>query len=179
MADSKHKVQGEGERTYHINCSRVVSDNFAKLRHDCGSSDIILQVGSKRSSKRYYTHKLILSNASAVFRQMFNGKWKESEEKRATLDETEKCQEVFPIFLDFIYGGKKGAILINADNVVSLLTLADKYEVNALKDLCCRFVETLIDGNVRRALSWLNIAEGLQLASFQCQIDVMMSSAGI
>ncbi|XP_072051704.1 BTB/POZ domain-containing protein 17-like [Amphiura filiformis] len=163
MADSKHKVKGVEESAYHINCSRVVSENFEKLRHDRESSDIILQVGSKRGSNCYYTHKLILSNASAVFRQMFNGKWKESEEKRATLNETKKCQEVFPIFLDFIYGGKKGAILLNADNVVPLVTLADKYEVTALKDLCCKFAETLIDGNVRRALSWLKIAEDLKL----------------
>ncbi len=147
--------------SFRINYSRMVAKNFAKLRHDHTTSDIILEVGSKY----YHTHKLVLCNVSPVFGQMFNGKWKESNENRATLDETEQCQKVFDIFLDYAYGCRNGFLPMTISDVVPLLTLADKYEVNGLKGLCSKFMQTLVEGNIKQAITWMQTAEELQLES--------------
>ena len=129
------------EEWFHINCSRYHSTTLVDLRNSEEHSDITLIVGSNR----YLAHRLILGAASPVFRQMFNGKWKESQETSVTLDEPKECQVVFYIFFDFIYGCKNGTISLHVDDVEPLLTLADKYQVDSLKDMCCKFMETLND----------------------------------
>ena len=73
--------------------------SFSALRSDETHADVILQVGSKQ----YPAHKLILTTASPVFRQMLSGTWKESEEENVSLTETGDCDQVFATFLDFLY----------------------------------------------------------------------------
>ena len=149
------------EDSFDVNCSRYHSTILAELKNNHELSDITLVVGRNR----YLAHKLILGAASPVFRQMFDGKWKESKEKFVTLDEPKECHNVFEIFLDFIYGCKKGTISLHVDDVKPLLILADKYQVDSLRDTCSKFMETLIEGNIDRAFAWLTFAESRMLST--------------
>ncbi|CAG2067668.1 unnamed protein product, partial [Timema podura] len=62
-----------------------------------------------------------------------NPHWAESQEKRVVLQESPACASVFEEFLQYFYTGR---IHINPEVVVSILTLADKYNIKDLVKLC-------------------------------------------
>ena len=141
--------------------SPTIYSGISALRSDNTHADVTLQVGSKQ----YPAHKLILTAVSPVFQRMFSDNWREKDKKSVSLQESSECEEVFGTFLDFLYRCNNGVKPLSEDNVVPLLTLADKYEVVDLKDLCSKYMETLIEGSIEKAFGWLSFAEDAQLGS--------------
>ena len=73
-----------------------------------------------------------------------------------------RCLQPFWIFCTDVRND--GITSLNENNVFPLLTLADKYGVLYLKDLCCKFIETVVEGDIEHAFAWLSLAEQLATA---------------
>merc|ERR1719447_1999335 len=107
------------------NSSEVVT-KIASLYAERLMSDLILVVGKQELP----AHRLILCASSEVFQVMLmNKNWAEHEERRIILKETPACQNVFEVFLKYLYTGK---IQVDYANVIPILQLADKYNVKDL-----------------------------------------------
>lgn len=55
--------------------------------------------------------------------------WTESQESKIILQETSECAKIFGDFLQYFYTGK---IIISHNVVLSVLSLADKYNVQVI-----------------------------------------------
>lgn len=91
-------------------------------------SDLILIVGKER----FYCHRLLLSLVSPVFTRMFEGQFKEHEEREIVLEG--KTSDSILELLKYIYPQFNGEIT-NA-NVEDFLQLADEYMIEHLKQPC-------------------------------------------
>ncbi|XP_067681670.1 BTB/POZ domain-containing protein 17-like [Haliotis asinina] len=100
-------------------------------------SDVNLVV----AGQRYYAHKIVLVRASDVFERMFSSEWSNSGKKEVELVEDSICNTVFPRFLKFLYGCH---IKLNIDNTLPVLILADKYNVEDLRNVCITFAVSYI-----------------------------------
>nr|CAD7444978.1 unnamed protein product [Timema bartmani] len=77
--------------------------------------------------------EIVLLGSSYAEVMLTNPHWAESQEKRVVLQESPACASVFEEFLQYFYTGR---IHINPEVVVSILTLADKYNIKDLVKLC-------------------------------------------
>ncbi|XP_072031824.1 galectin-3-binding protein-like isoform X2 [Amphiura filiformis] len=141
-----------------IDCTAAFLDNLSQHFKDDSFSDVTLVVGNKR----YPALKSILAVSSPFFQRMFyGGDWMERTNKDITLEETPECQEVFPTFLQYFYSG---TVSVSRDSVVPLVTLADKYGVEVLKNQCSQFMMSLLNhADIEGALTWLTFAEHINI----------------
>ncbi|XP_002737156.1 BTB/POZ domain-containing protein 17-like [Saccoglossus kowalevskii] len=118
-----------------ITNDRQILDSFGRLYNNPEISDVTLHV----EDTTYYAHKVFLANASDVFKVMLTSRdWQDSSKPDIYLDEPYATATVFGEFLRYIYTGQ---IYINTDVAVSLLMLADKYNMVDLKKACQSFME--------------------------------------
>ncbi|XP_065676838.1 kelch-like protein 12 isoform X1 [Hydra vulgaris] len=110
------------------------------LRHhgQLGFCDVILRLDGHEFS----AHKIILASCSDYFYAMFNGNMKESKEKIIEINSV--SLDVMKLVLNFIY---TGSIQLSNDNVEDVLQAANLMLIKSLKDVCCRFLETLLTVN--------------------------------
>ena len=93
-------------------------------------SDITIEVGYRE----YQLHKIILSASSPVFREMCShGK---PIKEKVPLQETEERAAAFEDFIKYLYTGN---ITLTLENVMGIIELADKYEVEDLKEIAEQF----------------------------------------
>lgn len=114
-------------------------------------SDIILVVGENR----YPAHRVILSASSEVFQCMLmNPQWTECNKSIINLVEDQKCTEVFPQFLKYLYTGQ---VKISIESAMPLLSLADKYNIKDLIVLCRDYMtkSVALAGTRGFLISWL------------------------
>nr|CAD7589772.1 unnamed protein product [Timema genevievae] len=76
--------------------------------------------------------EIVLLRSSYDEVMLTNPHWAESQEKRVVLQESPACASVFEEFLQYFYTGR---IHINPEVVVSILTLADKYNIKICVDV--------------------------------------------
>lgn len=117
-------------------------------------SDLKLLVGTKI----FQTHKLILSISSDVFKTMLTSpKWPESYTSHITLQEEPECVEVFEDVLRYLYTGK---INLSHVSVLPILTLADKYNIGDLSQVCIDYMceHYVAPKNECHVISWLKYA---------------------
>ena len=100
-----------------------------------GFCDVTLRLGGQD----FYAHKVILASCSDYFYAMFNGNMKESKER--VIDINGVDVEIMKLVLNFIY---TGSIPLSNDNVESVLQAANLMLIKSLKEVCCRFLETLL-----------------------------------
>ena len=100
-----------------------------------GFCDVTLRLGGQD----FYAHKVILASCSDYFYAMFNGNMKESKER--VIDINGVDVEIMKLVLNFIY---TGSIPLSNDNVESVLQAANLMLIKLLKEVCCRFLETLL-----------------------------------
>eukprot|EP00095_Tigriopus_kingsejongensis_P009255 snap_masked-scaffold922_size80897-processed-gene-0.3 protein:Tk09255 transcript:snap_masked-scaffold922_size80897-processed-gene-0.3-mRNA-1 annotation:"hypothetical protein LOTGIDRAFT_232540" len=101
---------------------------FKSMEH----SDFVFQC----KEKEFACHKFILASRSDVFRAMFSHDVKEVQQKRIVLDDA--SPEVVEEFIKFLY---TDAIEDTTFQTVSqLLPLAEKYNVQRLRILCCKYL---------------------------------------
>jgi len=89
-------------------------------------TDVELQVGGTS----FPAHRFILSAQSPVFEAMFNSGMKESQTGSVRIDDVDSS--TFKEFLDFLYTGMLPPSAIKEE----LFTVADKYQVKSLMDIC-------------------------------------------
>ncbi|KAE8751315.1 hypothetical protein FOCC_FOCC001886 [Frankliniella occidentalis] len=117
-----------------IDNSSAVLKNISSLHSDKVLCDVCLVVGGKE----YPAHRLILCASSEVFRIMLmSPQWSECKESRIVLGETPACAEVFDRFLQYFYTGH---ICVDSQTVMPILTLADKYNIKDLTNVCQNYM---------------------------------------
>lgn len=120
--------------TVEMNNSSSVLHKIANLYAEQLMSDLVIKVGSKC----YPAHRVILCASSEVFQVMLmNPEWNEWSETVIELKEDPVCHEVFPSFLEYLY---KGQIKISLDTCMPILSLADKYNIKDLVQLCSDYM---------------------------------------
>ena len=87
------------------------------------------------------------------FCPLFQGNWKEAKEKVVVMEETAACQQHFPKFLKSFYTHE---ILLDEENVIPIMMLADKYIVPAIIDVCTEYM--IANLNVYNAIHWHKFA---------------------
>ena len=147
------EVEASGSQ-HTINCTSPFLENLSQHFNSDGFSDVTLVVGNKH----YPVLRSILAVSSPYFQSMFyGGDWRERTGREIKLEETEACQDVFPTFLKYFYSG---SVTVSRDSVVPLVTLADKYGVDILKEQCTILMTKLLNqGDIEGALTWLSFAE--------------------
>ncbi|XP_058789077.1 BTB/POZ domain-containing protein 17 [Phymastichus coffea] len=134
-----------------VDNSRTVLKKIATLYAERLMNDICLVV----NNIEYPAHRLILCASSDVFEIMLmSPQWSESQENRVTLRETPPCSAIFSEFLRYFYTGQ---IRISYNIVLSMLTLADKYNVQDLILLCLKYMRDHIPTAAVKGtlISWL------------------------
>ncbi|CAF0756102.1 unnamed protein product [Adineta steineri] len=101
------------------------TDSTNTINHQ---SDVILIVGKEK----FYCHRLLLSLVSPVFQRMFDGQFKEHNEREIVLEG--KSSEAILDLLKYIYPQFNGQI--TDDNIENFLQLADEYMIEHLKKPC-------------------------------------------
>ena len=132
-------------------------DHVAEHFNNPDVSDVTLTVGDQV----FAAHRLVLATQSKVFhRMLLSENWKESAERRVTLEESPQGMSAFSDFLKFFYTGK---LTLTIANVCGIHTLADKYDVPVLKEDCLGFMKDVLTGvhgdALKAGLEWLQYVE--------------------
>ena len=116
----------------------------------------------------YYGHRFVLAKSSDVFRHiLYEQQWVDAQKHELELNESSDCEAVFDKFLRYLYTAE---ISVNTMSAVGILCLADKYNVDSLKELCTRYMaENTRSPKVHNALSWYSWAKALHLPPLQDQ----------
>lgn len=93
-------------------------------------ADIVLRASG---GKEFYAHKLVLSLASPVFRDMFSVPRPSGESSQTPIVDVSDPPEVLEMFLQFIYPFRNPSI-DGVETLASLLRLADKYHAKVALD---------------------------------------------
>lgn len=115
-------------------------------------SDLIIKVGNNT----YPAHRVILCASSEVFQVMLmNPEWNEWSKTVIELKEDPVCYPVFPSFLEYLY---KGKINVSLDTTLPILSLADKYNIKDLVQLCLDYMFKHIAAAAKHGcfISWLS-----------------------
>ncbi|XP_072048112.1 calicin-like [Amphiura filiformis] len=147
------KASGQEFLEHKTNIVANIGEHF----NNADISDVTLTVGEQV----FPAHRFVLATQSKVFKTMLKGEtWKESEERKITLQESPEGVASFSDFLKFLY---TGALTLTIDNVCGIHTLADKYDVPALKDDCVGFMKDVLTGihgdAFKAGLLWLQYVE--------------------
>lgn len=102
-------------------------DDFQLALQNNGSSDVTIVV----DGKEFPTHKNILAAHSIVFEAMFQCNMRESQTNRVEIDDIDG--NIMEEFINYIYTGKINNLY---EIVINLLVVADKYDMNDLRNTC-------------------------------------------
>ena len=109
--------------------------------------------------KEFSCHQNILSARSPVFSAMLKNELKESESGKVSIKDVK--QETMAEMLYFIYTGLVNETALTETNaVVELLFAADKYQLDALKDICQDKLRSILDAE--NAIEFLILGEKYQ-----------------
>ena len=98
---------------------------------------------------------------------LFQSHWTESSMKRVRLEEPEEAHAVFDRFLQHMY---TSAVSVDADSVIPVLYLADKYCVKGLRDRCISYmVEQAKLPHAKHAVNYYCFAKALCVNSLMDQ----------
>ncbi|KAL1453225.1 hypothetical protein WDU94_007389 [Cyamophila willieti] len=138
-----------------IDNSKHLVTKIATLYAERLMNDICLVV----DGKEYPAHRIILCTSSEVFQVMLmTTNWSESRTSRIVLQETKPCTENFEKFLRYFYTGQ---ISINETTVLPIMTLADKYIVKDLMQVCKDYMCSHIASSEEYVVSWYQYTLGL------------------
>ena len=141
--------QNEGNDSQ-IKSSIEISENFGKLLENKDFCDMEIQCGGEV----FPCHQVIISARSPVFRAMFQAKMKESESRKVIIEDITK--ETMIGMLYYIYTGLVKETL-SKNSVVDLLVAADKYQLDALKNICRDKLFSVLDAE--NAIEFLILGE--------------------
>ena len=135
--------------------NRVLHYDIGQLLATQKFSDVKLKV----NEETFYAHKSILAARSSVFEAMFEHEMLENVTSFVNITETDN--KVFKDMLTFIYSDQAPNL---KDTVFGLLPMADKYQLDALKDTCATYL--------RNNLTTENVVDVLILADLYRSIEL-------
>ncbi|XP_055307600.1 BTB/POZ domain-containing protein 6-B-like, partial [Sitodiplosis mosellana] len=153
--------------------SNLMSSTVKTLYLDAATADIQFDFSSADGkSERVPAHKLLLSTASVVFRNMFDGTWKRK--KVITIDGTPVA--ALKEFLQIFY---LNDIELTSENVIEVIALAKKYGVVECSNICGRFLENnLTDDNECMAYG-LAVRFGHDELKRLCEASISIKAAAV
>ncbi|XP_078512370.1 kelch-like protein 35 [Lissotriton helveticus] len=95
-------------------------------------TDVVLSVGGQE----FPCHRAALSANSAYFRAMFSSNLKEGHQDVVSIQKI--AASAMSLLLDYMYGG---SLVIQEDNVESVMEASDLLQIPRLRDACIRFLE--------------------------------------
>uniref|UniRef100_A0AC35FN80 BTB domain-containing protein n=1 Tax=Panagrolaimus sp. PS1159 TaxID=55785 RepID=A0AC35FN80_9BILA len=129
----------------------------SKFKHN-SSTDFSINV----DDQIIHIHKLLVSVESSVFTKMFEGNFKEAQEKKVTI--TDFKYEIVQAAIDYCYAQNISSILDDQDKTIDLLYFADKYDFSTLKPKLEKFLsQKICKENVSIFASISEKANSLQL----------------
>lgn len=142
------------------NTERNLLNDFAKLYEAKKFCDVILKLSDGKEIK---AHKAILSARSAVFAAMFEHEMMENKENSVTISDMDSnvCEEM----IRYIYTGEVTNI---SDLVEELVDVADKYDLNDLKNMCEN--ELISDIDIDNVDSLISLADRYRLDNLKKEI---------
>lgn len=111
-------------------------------------SDVTIIVGDEE----FPAHRIILAAWSAPFKAMFSSGMREAQDKEVHIEDVDP--HFFKLMLKFMY---TGSIKLNGNSCLPLLSISNRYEVNALKEQCEEYISRKID--TFNCCSFLSAAE--------------------
>lgn len=126
MSQNYPSLQTRELKNYHIN------SNLYKLYKNTNITDVHFIF--RDEDQKIAANKCLLAAASPVFERMFYGQLKES----GDIDIVDATHDAFLEFLQFFYCDK---FELSTEHICEVLTLADKYDVAGLINLCVQFLE--------------------------------------
>jgi hypothetical protein len=124
-SDNKHKIYKNFKQ---------LSEDFSSLFNNEFLSDITFLVG--KDCQKIYCHKIVLSQRSKYFQNLFSTGLKESFEKEIKKENI--SYDNFCSILKFLYSG---VIELNVHNVLPILATSDEMDISGLKQYCFEFVK--------------------------------------
>ncbi|CAF3371995.1 unnamed protein product [Rotaria socialis] len=149
-------IETGSETTLNATCEHI--ELTSRFFNNIQFSDVRLRIGTNV----YYAHKFILAKSSDVLATLLYSQHWTSNDSEIVLEEQDECQgDVFEKFLRFFYTAK---VTLHESIVIGLLCLADKYNVQSLRNLCTQFmIMQAKPPNVRNAIAWYSIAKQFTL----------------
>lgn len=112
-------------------CYKIFKD-YEIMLYDSKIYDLEVIVDRK---SRFKTHKAILASRSPVFSAMFTSDFKEV--RTNLLEINDVTPEAFDVFLHFLYTDEvKNDSEVFQNKILEILYLAEKYAIDALKNIC-------------------------------------------
>ena len=127
---------------------KELCSNLLRSRNQPEFCDVTFVVGDDQ--KEFLANRMLLSMVSDVFKAMFYGRMRESE-LNCTVNITDVEPYAFEAMLDFIYFNDPN---VDADNIVAVSKIADKYQISLLTELCHRYLPKCVNqGNFCKILN--------------------------
>ncbi|KYQ99647.1 regulator of chromosome condensation domain-containing protein [Tieghemostelium lacteum] len=99
-------------------------------------------------------HKSVLLHRNPYFKTMFECSFKESTQSHFILGEDINIKD-FKLILDYIYGADQS--MVNQENAIDLLCLADRFMIDDLKHVCEYYLEQLIYNNITTLKDYISV----------------------
>ncbi|XP_065203294.1 speckle-type POZ protein B-like [Planococcus citri] len=141
--------------------SNNVTHDLEKLLNDKESSDLMINV----NGKDYPAHRTILAARSPVFKAMFKDDTTETQQNRIEIKDID--ENIFEEVLRYIYTGRVENL---KDTALELLPVAEKFNLEHLKNMCVSALSMLLSENTAvkiLILSDLSNAEGLKTRAIE------------
>ncbi|KAK3089222.1 hypothetical protein FSP39_001872 [Pinctada imbricata] len=108
-------------------------------------------------------HRVILASRCKWFSRALQSGMRESIDKKISIHDTNP--EVFSLFLEYLYGGQLNVKDLTTDHLSELLSLADRYEVAGLQEVCEMSLKSHIDKET--AVYLFSLADQVQSKSLK------------
>ncbi|KAM9965762.1 hypothetical protein ACTFIR_005936 [Dictyostelium discoideum] len=124
------------------------SKQLIKAVDELTKADISFKI-KESDTTSIYAHKFILTQRNLYFKTMFECSFKEKDQMEFIVsgkDENDiSSKETFKLLLQYIYGNNEE--IINDDNAIDILCLADRFMIEDLKYLCEYHLEQMVLSN--------------------------------
>ncbi|CAL4123175.1 unnamed protein product [Meganyctiphanes norvegica] len=128
-----------------IRCSEIVEDVedsgwrgcLSRGLHEAWQSGLFTDLAITTNDQVIHAHKLVLAAASPYFRAMLTGRLLEGQTETLSLEDVPAS--TLKVVLQYVYSGRAR---LTCENVEDVLTLADYFQIHALKKVCCYFLKS-------------------------------------
>ena len=125
--------------------------------------DVTLIVGEKK----IHAHRNVLASVSPYFKAMFTNKMSESNQDCISIKGVD--EDIFHMLIQFMY---THCVIINGDNVQSLLQCASMLQLDAVVNSCCEFIYNHI--SVSNCLNVRNFVESHGCVKLVRKVDAFI-----
>ncbi|CAB4387779.1 unnamed protein product [Rhizophagus irregularis] len=109
-----------------------LSNDLEKLLTTEKGYDVIIYVGENENIKEFHAHSSILCTRSQYFCSAFSNEWANKKDEKFIFKKPNISPELFKIILRYIYCGKIDLIKLQDPEVLKLLIVVDKLNIQSL-----------------------------------------------